>query len=572
MNRPLLGRIVPFLFAFYAVSFIAFAGYAYASFSVSLFLPALRWEYALKRGFVFFMDYLIPVHAAAIAVAASLAAGSQAPRAAGGPARPFNKVISSTVATFLVLAAGYTVLYEGVHPIAHRRLSDMRYQSSLAREFLEQARAAEKSADYRTAVNAVDRYLRVNPQDAKVREQRLVLLGKAAHQTAAEAAPAPVVAGLAESGDLDAQRLVEKAQYYTDLGDWMSAHYYAQSAVALDPRRVDALRLAAQAMDQLGGVSAQEELRRSGDLFKQKKAAYQMLISGDILGAYYTFSALAARYKDDPDILRYLAEAKSKVAQTTFFLDEAQRVGVLPGVLQILFIDHGEAEATTAVSIGKMVELPGGDAYFYDIEAIRYAANASILWHFTAPYGRREGAAILMHCIDRNDARNQYLPLYLQGSRPAADRAVLALRPGMAELRALSARRDALADTGLAELYGMRGELGSLGMSRQELNVEMTMRFLMPFVFLIVSLFSVALGWAFRLRSLGRLPLFPALLTPLVPVVLAVLTLLYVYAHKVIAGFAVIAFGLGAALIILGVLQMVLLGLSLVMLAGQSTQ
>jgi tetratricopeptide (TPR) repeat protein len=569
MNRPLLGRVVPFLFAFYAVSFVAFAGYAYISFSASLFLPSLRWEYALKRGFIFFMDYLIPVHAAAIAVAASLAAGSQAPRAAGGPAQPFNRVISSTVALFLVLAAFYAVLFEGVYPIAHRRLSDMRYESSLAREFMSQSKTAEQNGDYRGALNLVDRYLAVNPQDKRVREQRVLLAAKAARLHKGESAP--IVAGLAEADTMDAQALVEKAQYYYERKDWYSAHYYAQSAVSLDPRRVDALRLAAQAMNELGGVSPQDE-NKAGDLFKQKKDAYQMLVSGDALGAYYRFSALALQHDKDPDIARYLQEARAKVAETTFFLDDAQKVGILPGVQQILYIDHAEDGASVAVSIGKMVELQAGDAYFYDIEAVRFSPGGAVQWHFTAPYGRREGSSILMHCIDRTDERAQHLPLYLQGSRPAADRNVLALRPGIAELRALSARRDALADTGLADLYRMRGELGSLGMSRQALNVEMTMRFLMPFAFLIVSLFSVALGWAFRVRTPGRLPLFPALLTPLVPIVLAVLTLLYVYAHRVIAGFAVLAFGLGAALIILAVLQAVLLGLSLVMLAGQSTR
>jgi tetratricopeptide (TPR) repeat protein len=570
MNRPLLGRVVPFIFAFYAVSFIAFAGYAYITFTVSLFLPALRWEYALKRGFVFFMDYLIPVHAAAIAVAASLAAGSQAPRALGGPAQPFNKVISSTVAMFLVLTAGYAVLYEGVYPVAHRRLSDMRYESSLAREFMSQSKAAQQGGNFVGALDLLDRYLAINPQDKQAREQRPELAGNAAHQKGTKTARE--VAGLAASESLDAQGLMEKAQYYFNLGDWLSAHYYAQSAVTLDPRRVDALQMAAQAMGKLGGVSAQDTERKTGDLFQQKKAAYQMLISGDTLGAYYTFTALAGTYKDDPDIKRYLEEARSKVAQTTFFVDEAHRVGILPGVQQILFLDHTAEGTSEVVSIGKMVELPAGDAYFYDIEAIRFDSRGAIQWHFAEPYGRREGSSILMHCIDSKDARIQYLPIYLQGSRPAAERAVLALRPGITELRALSARRDALADTGLAELYRMRGVLGSLGMSRQALNVEMTMRFLMPFAFLIVSLFAVAMGWAFRVRTLGRLPLFPALLTPLVPIVLAVLSLLYIYAHRVIAGFAVLAFGLGTALVILGVLQAVLLGFSLVMLAGQSTR
>jgi tetratricopeptide (TPR) repeat protein len=568
MNRPLAGRIVPFLFAFYAVSFVAFCAWFFITFSVSQFLPAMRWEYALKQGFIFFMDFLIPVHAAAIAVGASLAAGSQVPRAVGGPAQPFNKVISSTVAAFLVITAGYAVLYEGVYPGVHRRVSDMRYQSSLAREFQVESRTAEQKGQYRLALDALDRYLGINPGDKQGEAKRLELAAKAVRQAAAQSAPAIDEEG-AEA--LDAQGLMEKAAYYEGLGDWWSAHFYAQSAASLDPRRIDALALAAKAKAALEGMETRAGDAR--DLFKRKKAAYDLLNKGSDLEAYYTFTALARQHADDPDIKRYLGEARARVARTTFFLDEARRVGSLPGVQQILFVDHAQQEAVLAVSIGKMVELPGGEAYFYDIEAIRYRpTDGSVQWHFTAPYGRWEKNSILMHCIDRNDARAQFVPKYLQGTRPPAERALLAVAPGLPELRALSARRSALADTGLNELFLMRGALGSLGLSREALNVEMIMRFLMPFAFLITSMFAVALGWAFRMRTPGRLPLLPALLTPLVPIVLAVLTLLYVYAQQVVAGFAVIAFGLGAAIVILGVLQAVLLGLSLVMLAGQTTR
>ena len=59
---------------------------------------------------------------------------------------------------------------------------------------------------------------------------------------------------------------------------------------------------------------------------------------------------------------------------------------------------------------------------------------------------------------------------------------------------------------------------------------------------------------------------------PAIPVVMAVLTLLYVHAHRVIAGFAVLAFGLPTALVVLGVLQLVLLAGALVTLAGQTTR
>jgi hypothetical protein len=571
VNRPLLGRIAPFLFGFYATGLLAFVAYAGFTFPPSLFLPTLRWEYALKRGFVLFMDYIVPLHAAAIAVAASLTGFARTPRVIGAPARPFNKVVSSAVVTFLVLAAGYTVLFEGVYPGVRRRLSDMQYESRLAREFLSQADAARSRADYRASLDDIDRYLAIDPNNKRVEAERLLVKGLAARRAAPSPERAPA-GQTAATETMSAQALVEMAHYYFDRQDWFSAHYYAQAAYSLDPRRTDALALAAQARKQLDGFTESPKDAQTAALFKQKKDAYNLLAGGNPLAAYYRFVELAKKNPGDQDIARYLAEAGTKVAESAFFLEDAKKYEPLPGVQKILFLNGRQADAGEAVYIGKMIELPMGDAYFYDIEAIRYDASGAVAWHFTAPYGRSEGASILMRCIDRTDARVQFLPLYRQGSRPTAERTVLMLRPTMAELRSLSTSRDALAAMGLAEVWRMRGTLGGFGMSRQSLTVDMTMKILMPFVFLIISLFALALGWAFRARFPGRPSAFAVILVPLVPIVLAVLTLLYVHAHRVIIGFTVLAFGFAAAMVVLGILQTALLAVALVMLAGQSTR
>lgn len=584
MNRPLLGRIATFLFLFYALGLAGFCIYAFLGFTANEFLPTFRWEYAVKKGFTLFIDYLLPVHAAAVAVAASLAGTTQAPALRGAEAPPFSRIVSSTIAVFLLLTAAYTVLYEGVYPGARRRLSEMQYQSRLARTYKGQAETAVKAKDFVSAKDAITRYLIIDPKNPDMRDQLVAVGARAAAQAAPrpKAVPVPPI----DAGE-NAQTLVERAQVALARKDWFSAHYYAQAAAALDPRRTDAQRIASQAWDAISGAAAPPTDPQKAEFAQQKKDAYTLLVSGNPLAAYYRFLALKVKYPNDKDIATYLAKAATDITQTTFFLDEATSLETLPGTQDILYVNRIGGGVSEAVSIGKMVTLPDGGAYFYDIEAIRYTTAGAVAWHFSAQYGKRlanaggapsDGSAqvsassILMHAVDRNSPRLQFLPVYLQGARPPAEKDTLLLAPTMEELRALSSHTDALAVMDVTELWRLRVRLGTFGLSRQALTIEMTMKMVMPFIFLVLSMLAVGLGWAFRARARGRVPLASALLVPLVPAVLAVLTLLYVYAHRVITGFVVLAFGLTTAFIVLGALQLVLLAGALVLLAGQSTR
>ena len=402
MNRSLLSKIMPFLLLFYALAFAAFLVYSFVTFSADDYLPSLRWEYALKSAFVLFMDYLIPVHAAAVAVAASLSFDSGAPKP-GVPARSFSSIASSALAAFLVLTAAYTALAEGVEPGARRRLDDMQYLSKVAGEYKRQADAAMQAKDYRTALNAFDRYIAVDPANKEVADERLQAVSGAARQgtpRSAEGSIAPVA-----TTEADAQGLVEKARAAEKQRDWLAAHYYAQAAVALDPRRVDALRIASNASNELAKDTQSQKDEKTADLFRRKKEALARLETGDALGAYYAFLAMSPDPDKDPDIRRYLDESRSALSRTAFFLDDARKVEMLPGTQGILFLNRNDAESAEAVSVGKMVELAGGDAYFFDIEAVRYDATGNVAWHFTAPYGHRDGDSILMRRRGQQEPR-----------------------------------------------------------------------------------------------------------------------------------------------------------------------
>ncbi len=586
MNRPLLGRIATFLFFFYAVAFAGFCGWVFFTFSATTYLPGFRWEVTLEHGFTLFMDYLLPVHAAAVAVAASLAGTTQSAGPRGEPAPAFGRMVSSTLVVFLLLTAAYTFLAEGVYPGAAHRVTDLQYQSRLGRAYKAQAEKALLAKDYVTALDAIDRYLLVDTGNRQVADQRPLVAQQAARQ--ARPKPARPAAPLVDPTD-DAQALFEKAQTAYARKDWFTANWFAQQAVSMDPRRRDAQQLAAQAWDALAGVKAAAEASADtakADLVRRKLAAYAQLGTNPV-AAYYTFKSLAAQYPGDKDITTYAQRATEAMARTTFFLDEAVKIEPLPGIQSILFFNRRSAAGTEAVYIGKMVALRDGSAYFYDVEAISYDSSGKVAWHFSAPYGKRLAGAgsasitptpgpgqsiVLMHAVDRDDARVQYLPIYLQGSRAPAESDTLLLSPTMEELTALSTSSETLATMNITSLLRLRNDLGAFGLPRPALTITMVMKMVMPFIYLLVSMFAVALGWGFRARARGRLPVVGIILIPLIPVVCGVLTLLYVHAHRIVAGFAVLAFGLPTALVILGALQLLLLAGALVLLAGQTTR
>ncbi len=567
MNRPLLGRISGFLFLFYVLSFGIFYLVAALRFTSDLVLPSLRWTYALDRAFVLFMDYLLPVHAAAIAVAASLS-GREAP-VRGAEPRPFTGIAGSTIATFLLLSVVYTLAFEITYPAARRRLVNVQYTTSFARRIKAQSEAAERSRDYRASLDLVDSYLAIAPGSRDMQDRRVTLESLAIRQ---EEPPAARRAAGDEGASLGAQALVDRARYYFDRQDWFSAHYYAQKANLLDPRRTDALQLAAEASRKMAEAANPGPGKDAGSvaLFAQKRQAYLLLTEGNYVQAYYSFVKLAAQYPRDRDIATYLGKASDEVGRVSFFLDEARQIELLPGPERILFFNAVDPEGMEAVAISRMARTRAG-TYFLGIEAVRYDAGGRVAWHFSAPYGKLQDGAILMRCIDRNTPGIQFVPTYSQGARPVGERNILPLQVSEDEMQFLSTAGDTLADAGAVELWRLRQSLGSLGLSRGALSVELVMKLVMPFAFLIVSLLALPFGWAFRPRSSGGPLGFSVILIPLVPLVLSVLTLLYIYAHRVILGFTVLAYGFTAALVVGAALQFILLAAALVVLAGQSS-
>ena len=163
MNRSVLARIGPVLFAFYAIAYAAFFAWGLVRFSNETYLTIFTTEVAARQAFLDLLAWIVPITAGAVVTALSLAAGS-AKR--GGPALPFNQIVASTVVTFLVLAAGFTALSETLGAGSSRRLDELAWQSRLAREYEKLAVKARGLQDWTRAAEYDRLYLQIDPENA----------------------------------------------------------------------------------------------------------------------------------------------------------------------------------------------------------------------------------------------------------------------------------------------------------------------------------------------------------------------------------------------------------------------
>jgi endonuclease/exonuclease/phosphatase (EEP) superfamily protein YafD len=92
---------------------------------------------------------------------------------------------------------------------------------------------------------------------------------------------------------------------------------------------------------------------------------------------------------------------------------------------------------------------------------------------------------------------------------------------------------------------------------------------LLPFSFLVLCLFSVAVGWRFQVRFLARPHWILLIFMPLFPIVAIPLVGLYIYGQRILINFLLLQLSFSITLIVFLVLQGLLLFLAMIILAGQ---
>ncbi|MEA1911494.1 MAG: hypothetical protein U9N32_07455, partial [Spirochaetota bacterium] len=136
------------------------------------------------------------------------------------------------------------------------------------------------------------------------------------------------------------------------------------------------------------------------------------------------------------------------------------------------------------------------------------------------------------------------------------------------DLRYLGQADNAIEYMNIIELINYGSILNKYGYLKEPSQILLLERISKPFTFLVLSFFSVSLGWFLRIKKY-TFPLLALILIPFIGYLIYNITLFYEYGINLVLGFSLLTAGFYPALIILAASQAVILFLSMVSIASQ---
>jgi hypothetical protein len=336
----------------------------------------------------------------------------------------------------------------------------------------------------------------------------------------------------------------------------------ATLAQAIDPDDREASLIAAQALEQLEGLAPDDEESEEARLYRRKQDAKAALTQGDYIGAYYQFLALADEFPRDVDVRRYLEAAEEQVASLAVFRDEAEAALALPGSPDVAFVNRRTDESVELVSIGKLVHSPSG-VFAQHVELLETTYSGRTLRHVSGAYGELQGGYFVLNVIDRETAARNVTPTVHVGSPDAATEGLIEIVPSAHDLRLLASVSRNPATANMTALSRTITALESYGLVAAPVELELLMRLVTPFSFLLVSLLMIGFGWRFRSRYLHLPPIPTLILIPAAPLFILPVYYALQYSQRILLSTILLSIGVVATLVLMIVLQAILLLLAL---------
>ena len=325
----------------------------------------------------------------------------------------------------------------------------------------------------------------------------------------------------AEPENLTAEGALFISKRFMNKYDFYTAHYYAMRAYQLSaenaPYREEALRLAAQAWNQIEKGIAELTAEFDIRLYQAKKAGYEMIQQENYIKAYYQFVNAKRMLeqnnplKKDPDIDRFIDITRKKVLEEVFFIDETASLPLFETARNIHFtIPASGTRAPAQITIEGLSYITNNsikEIYGRNCELTQYTADGKILYRARIPFIKlipiesADGVPMLrmlFRAVDKQRDTVVLKPFILEGTMPIERQTSLRLPFSYSDFELIIAANEGEKSMTLPQLYAFRQRGTQYGFPAQIYHRELLARIIDVFLIWIISIYMLVLAWRFR--------------------------------------------------------------------------
>lgn len=328
--------------------------------------------------------------------------------------------------------------------------------------------------------------------------------------------------------------LITEAEKLFEKRDYLGAHYYAQLAVKFadenDINLVKAKECANKAWNILS-VSQQEPLSEENKFFRKKMEGYKYLIADDYLSSYYVFQTLAndkLAYERDPDVKRYLDEARKKLTESYFFSDETTDKDAFESAQNVYFSLHhsdGTYDIFYIKGITDINETGNYVRYLREMSIFSFDPFGDFKSVMTVPYAKmlavdvatisaeKKLAAsiddkwktipyVMLCSVDRDiEGERQEPEYYDKNNEKISGPNQILLSMPYSDFDVLSQCADGKHTMNFWTMSKMKIDASSYGFSKEIILQTVLTSVFYPFMIFITLLFCASIGWNYRLLT-----------------------------------------------------------------------
>lgn len=513
------------------------------------------------------------------------------------------------VSIFAIIGTTLVVCSQEVgSPLVKQKIRRMEEAPALFKEYLQAAKDYENQGNLVIAIQYATAAERLDPKSqeaGRLKSDLEVRIEGSGHGEALNMAimTQENLSSTLPERNITSYELLQRAQEAFANKNWIDAHYYSVVAQNIaepgSANESDAKLMASDAWNMLEEPTRFENSAVE-EQYHLKKRAYSLLMAGDVVEAYYSFSDLMQRYPDDEDVARYYAAAALEMESQYFFFDEIPISYGLEDRRDIAFrLQHQDGSESVVFIRGlSSVGSTGGLVqYARGLSIYDFSKNGQFKQSLYVPYAKilsqtissldertkqslaftdldkEKGTVpiIMLESVDRvhPDSRSEPIYTFAEGAAQATQQ-ILTLPMDYRDFLLLKNTSHNPEEMMLLDVIAMAQKAPYYGYSQEVYSQDASSRMADPFLFIALFIFTASTGWNYRIMS-GKFQ-FSWLLTPLLMTV-GIFVLLEVgkYSQKLL-NYGLFGFFRLAAIPIIFGLSLILVFLSALFFAARRSQ